>query len=390
MRSDDLKRHWGNTWPVLLIMIPGLVGTGSAGADEVGWSREPDLFAYSLVVSAALSAAVLWRFPLVTFACCAGAVVTYLAVGYPVGPILIAVPVAAAGVAAAWPLRRALTWTGGLGVAVYLAGGIRFGGKPDLDWLATSFTLVAVFTAIGAAVRIRRESEASVRVAQARQAVSEERLRMAQELHDSVGHGLAVIAMQAGVALHVLERSPDRVRESLEAIQAASRESLHGLRAQLGVLRGPEGGDAPREPAPGLADAERLLRRIRGGGLVVAADLRAGDLPPEVDVAAYRIMQESLTNVLRHAGATRARVRASRDAGDLVLEVTDDGRAGGTGTGQGDDSRPGSGIAGMRARAEALGGRLDAGPRPRGGFAVRARLPLTDRSGAADVPGQRS
>src|SRR6266536_1869704 len=158
--------------------------------------------------------------------------------------MLIAVPVAAAGVAVAWPLRRVLVWNGGLGLAVYVAGGIRFGtelaashGMPFLAWLATSFTAVAVPTAIGVAVRVRRESEAGLRAAQALRAVAEERLRMAQELHDSVGHGLAVIAMQAGVALHVLERNPGKARESLEAIQAASRESLHGMRVQLDVLR---------------------------------------------------------------------------------------------------------------------------------------------------------
>ena len=208
---------------------------------------------------------------------------TYLAVGYPVGPILIAVPVAAAGVAVAWPLRRVLVWNGGLGLAVYVAGGVRFGtglaashGMPFLAWLATSFTAVAVPTAIGVAVRVRRESEAGLRAAQALRAVAEERLRMAQELHDSVGHGLAVIAMQAGVALHVLERNPGKARESLEAIQAASRESLHGMRVQLDVLRGPEGDGAPLRPAPGLADADVLLRRIRAGGLEIAADLQAG------------------------------------------------------------------------------------------------------------------
>lgn len=397
VHSFDLKRRWDNVWSVLLILIPGLLGTGRAGEDERGWSREPDLFAYALVVFAALSAAVLRRRPGVTFACCAAAVVTYLAVGYPVGPILIAVPVAAAEVAVAWPLRRALVWNGGLGLAVHVAGGIRFGpelaasqGMPFLAWLTVSFTLVAVPTAIGAAVRIRRESEAGLRTAQAHRAVSEERLRMAQELHDSVGHGLAVIAMQAGVALHVLARNPDKARESLEAIQAASRESLHGMRVQLDLLRGPEGEGAPRRPAPGLADADVLLHRIRTGGLEIAADIQAEDLPPAVDLAAYRILQESLTNVLRHAGVTLARVRVTREGADLVLEVTDNGPASSADPRQGADGRTGSGIAGMRARAEALGGEFEAGPRPEGGFVVRARLPLPDRSSAADVPGSES
>ncbi len=398
MRSYDVKCRWENIWPVLLIMVPGLLGTRSAGEGELGWSREPDLFAYALVVFAALAAAVLRRRPAVTFTCCAAAVVTYLAVGYPVGPILIAVPVATAGVAVGWPLRRALVWNSGLGLAVLVAGGLRFGtdlaagpGMPFLGWLATACTAVAVPTALGAAVRARRESEADVRTAQAQRAVSEERLRMAQELHDSVGHGLAVIAMQAGVALHVLARNPDRARESLEAIQAASRQSLHEMRVQLDVLRGPEGEDAPRQPAPGLADVEVLLGRIRAGGLEIVADFQPGELPPEVDGVAYRILQESLTNVLRHAGvtATPARVRVTREGADLVLEVTDNGPASSADRGQDADGRPGSGIAGMRARAEALGGDFEAGPRPEGGFVVRARLPLP-RSSPADVPGSPS
>ncbi|MFI6763273.1 sensor histidine kinase [Micromonospora sp. NPDC050417] len=410
MRTDDVRRHWETASPVLLILVAGLLGTGSAGADESGWNREPDWFAYTLVVCAALASATSRRRPEVAFGGCGASVVAYLALGYPVGPILIAVPVAAAAAAVGWPLRRALLWNGGLGLAVHLAGAVRFGAElttsdrgPYLDWLVISAAAVALPTAIGVAVRIRRESEIALRVAHARRAVSEERLRMAQELHDSVGHGLAVIAMQAGVALHVLERNPGKARESLKAIQATSRESLHGMRAQLDVLRDPRGEEAPRRPAPGLADAGVLLDRIRTGGLEVTADVRVGDLSPEVDGAAYRVLQESLTNVLRHAGATLAQVRVARQGGDLVLEVADNGRAdpadnavvpaderseGAVGPGSGD--RPGSGIAGMRARVEALGGELAAGPQADGGFAVRARLPLDTRSGTADVPGSPS
>ncbi|RKR92268.1 signal transduction histidine kinase [Micromonospora pisi] len=403
MRTDDLRRHWETASPVLLILVAGLLGTGSAGADESGWNREPDWFAYTLVVCAALASATSRRRPGVAFGGCGASVVAYLALGYPVGPILIAVPVAAAATAIGWPPRRALLWNSGLGLAVHLAGAVRFGAElttsdrgPYLDWLLISSAAVALPTAIGAAVRIRRESEAALRAAHARRAVSEERLRMAQELHDSVGHGLAVIAMQAGVALHVLERDPGKARESLEAIQATSRESLHGMRVQLDVLRGPRGEDAPRRPAPGLAEAGVLLDRIRTGGLEITADVRVGDLPPEVDGAAYRVLQESLTNVLRHAGATLAQVRVARQGGDLVLEVADNGRADPSDerqdgpVGPGGGGRSGSGIAGMRARVEALGGDLAAGPRDDGGFAVRARLPVDTRSGTADVPGSPS
>lgn len=205
---------------------------------------------------------------------------------------------------------------------------------------------------------------------------------MAHELHDSVGHGLAVIAMQAGVALHVLEREPGKVREALEAIRDTSRRSLDGLRAQLEEMREPATDDAPRRPAVGLAELDVLVDRIRAGGLDVRTHIDPtildGRLPPDVDVAAYRIVQESLTNVLHHAAASRAEVRIQRTDGAVVLDVTDNGT---TATQRRSDGS-GTGIAGMRARAHALGGTLDAGPIPDGGFAVHANLPST-----ADVPG---
>jgi signal transduction histidine kinase len=173
----------------------------------------------------------------------------------------------------------------------------------------------------------------------------------------------------------------------LEAIQAASRESLREMRVQLDVWRDPDGDDAPRRPAPGLAEADLLISRIRAGGLEISAELAAPDLPPEVDIAAYRILRESLTNVLRHADATAARVRVRRVGADLVLEVADNGSAAGADAGRGTGGRTGSGIAGMRARAEALGGHLDAGPGPERGFVVRARLPLAvPASAAGDGP----
>ncbi|HJU98326.1 MAG TPA: sensor histidine kinase, partial [Jiangellaceae bacterium] len=232
----------------------------------------------------------------------------------------------------------------------------------------------------GAAVRVRRQSDADVRAAAARRAVSEERLRMAQELHDSVGHELAVIAMQAGVALHVLDRDPLRVREALEAIRATSRVSLDGLRAELDLLRTPLGESAPRRPAAGLADLDVLAERIRAGGVDVETRIDAGGgLPPEIDVAVYRILQESLTNVLRHSGGKVAQVRVDRENGHLVVRVVDDG------PGRADATLPpgaGAGIPGMRARAEELGGTFDAGPRPGGGFVVTARLPVPSGPGS--------
>jgi signal transduction histidine kinase len=178
------------------------------------------------------------------------------------------------------------------------------------------------------------------------------------------------------VALHVLDRDPEQARRSMQAVRLTSHESLESLRAELDALRSPEAVGA-RRPAPGLDDVGRLAERVRAGGVAVDVDIDPGlpAVPPAVDAVAYRILQESLTNVLRHAGAATARIRVRDEGRLLLLDVTDNGRgAPAAGPGIGDGT--GTGIRGMRAQAETLGGTLDAGPRPSGGFAVTARLPL--------------
>jgi signal transduction histidine kinase len=228
------------------------------------------------------------------------------------------------------------------------------------------------------AVKARRDAAADVRAEQARRASYEERLRLTQEVHDVVGHGLAVIAMQAGVALRMLDRDQTRVRQALEAIRATSRDALDSVRAELAAVREPARPGLPLRPATGLADLPTLAARIRSTGLPVEIDgtITGLNLAVEADRSAYRIVQESLTNVLRHGGpGATARVRVALDADTLRLEVTDTGR--GTAPGA-----AGQGIDGMRARAEALGGSLEAGPALGGGFAVRARLPVSTRVAA--------
>jgi signal transduction histidine kinase len=212
-------------------------------------------------------------------------------------------------------------------------------------------------------------------------------------VHDVAGHGFAVIAMQAGVALRAIKDDRaahlDGVRTALEGIRATSREALEGLRAEIEALQ--QGQDAPLRPGSGLADLPALVDRIRSSGLPLtvhngrdAHDGYDDEMPVEVDRAAYRIVQESLTNVLRHAGAdVTAWIDIRREGGALRIEVTDTGRGGLAGGGFGVGAGEGRGIAGMRARAEMLGGTLDAGPAPGGGFTVRATLPLdTTVSGA--------
>ncbi|WP_166352813.1 sensor histidine kinase [Phytoactinopolyspora limicola] len=382
-RLGDLRKRWGrDLWPVPCVLVPGMFGTRPAGADQVDWSRAPDVGAYLLVIVAAAAMAAHRRRPEVTLLVAGAAVVTYLLVGYPFGPILVALPLAAFGVAHAWPVRRAVTWNAALCLAAITAGGVRFGAEvfsgDALEHLAgagATVLVIAAPTAIGAALRIRQESEAGLRAAHARRAVSEERLRMAQELHDSVGHGLAVIAMQAGVALHVLDREPGKVRASLEAIRDASRQSLDSLRAELQVLRSPDAGTdgsaAPRRPASGVGDLAVLAERVRAGGLAVEIDVQVAELPAEIDQGVHHIVQESLTNTLRHGAARHASVRVWIELGAVHVDVSDDGTAASTG-----EPSSGMGISGMRSRAAKLNGELSAGPAPNGGFTVRARLPL--------------
>jgi signal transduction histidine kinase len=224
--------------------------------------------------------------------------------------------------------------------------------------------------------RSRRERAAE----QARRRADDERLRVARELHDVVSHSIAMINFRAGVALHVLERRPEQAREALTAIRQASAGALQELRATLGVLRQPAGGERSQASLPGLAQLEELVAGAAGAGPPVAlvVDGEPADLPPAVDLAAYRVVQESLTNVVRHAGAARATVRVAFGPADLVVEVTDDGVGA-----PADLSSGGHGIAGMRERVAALGGELQAGPGPLGGFRVRARLPLVGAQGNA-------
>jgi signal transduction histidine kinase len=362
------------------LLVIGVAGTRAAGHAQPGAPRAVDHAVYLLVVVAAGSLLLRRRAPWVGLALDTAAVGVYLAAGYPYGPILLTVPAMAFGLAMVWPRRRA-AWAVGGGLLVLVGATVVRGvyaedgdAWPQLvrNWLVWS-TIVAALFAIGASARVRRESTAGVRAEQARRAASEEQLRMAQELHDVVGHGLAVIAMQAGVALHVLDREPEKVRESLEAIRTMSRESLEGLRTELAQLRAGSGEAPERRPLPGLADVAVLVQRIRDGGVDVRLDAPpVGEVPTPVGAAAYRIVQESLTTVLRHAGADHATVVLRAQDGDLVVEVEDSGR----GSLATDGNPDGNGIRGMRERAEALGGRLSAGPRTNGGFRVRAVLPL--------------
>jgi signal transduction histidine kinase len=242
-----------------------------------------------------------------------------------------------------------------------------------------SVIAIAVVPAmIALLVRSRRESEREVREQERRRYAYEERLRIARDVHDVVGHSLAVITMQAGVALHLLDKEraghprPDQVASSLEAIKKTSREALAELRTTLEVFRADA--EEPRSPLPGLDRLDDLIDGLRSAGRdVTLIREQSGDdlqeVPAAVDHAAFRIIQESLTNIVRHAPAAHATVRLTRQAGTLTIDVYDDGPA---------VSVPpdGNGIRGMRERARAVGGAVRVSVREPSGLAVRADLPL--------------
>ncbi|RCV52440.1 two-component sensor histidine kinase [Marinitenerispora sediminis] len=220
------------------------------------------------------------------------------------------------------------------------------------------------------------------RDAHARAVLAEERSRIARELHDVVAHHVSVMTVQATAGRRVIARSPDRARQALEDIEETGRQALSEMRRIVGVLRTSASADADRGPQPGLADIPDLLAQVRETGLAVALRTEgvARALPPGLELTLYRVVQESLTNVLKHAGPDAAAEVALRfEPGAVSVRVEDDG-AGPPGGARGGDE-PGHGLLGMRERVSLFGGDLEAGPRPGGGFSVRARVP-ENRSGA--------
>ena len=220
-------------------------------------------------------------------------------------------------------------------------------------------------------VEQRAEEAERTRDEAARRRAMEERLRIARELHDSLTHSISVIQVQAGVAVHLARKRGEDVPPALLAIQEAGADATRELRATLGVLRSEQDGDGS-----GLGQLDHLVARARAAGLPVTVNVTGEQrpLPPEADQAAYRIVQEALTNVSRHAGHARASVHLHYTQESLSVQIVDDGK--GTVTSAGSrPSGPGLGLVGMRERVAALGGLLEAGPRDDGGFQVRAELP---------------
>ncbi|MFE6662293.1 sensor histidine kinase [Streptomyces sp. NPDC057697] len=399
-------RHWPRAHPlaldaalalaVLVAMIAGSFTHPVAGEGLAFAGRTPSVSSLLLMVCAAV--ALIWRRrrPLAVLSVTAGLTVVQLVRSDPPTSVVVSTVIALYTVAAR--TDRPTTWRVGLlTMAVLTAAAMLFGHAP---WYSQEnfgvFAWTGMAGAAGDAVRSRRafidaireraERAERSRDAEARRRVAEERLRIARDLHDVVAHHIALVNVQAGVAAHVMDRRPDQAKEALAHVREASRSALDELRATVGLLRQSGDPEAPTEPAPGLAVLDGLVETVRRAGLpveVVCADRRP-PLPAAADLAAYRVIQEALTNVRKHAGpGAKAEVSVVRVGGTAEITVIDNGSGSG---GDGGDGG-GHGLLGMRERVTALGGTLTAGPRYGGGFRVHAILPVEARTVEPGEPG---
>lgn len=355
--------------------------------DELHEAGPGDL---ALAVLVAAPIAVRRRFPLSALSFSCVAIFVLVVSNAPEGATPLAVGVLVYSIAAWAPLPRAIA---GLGILCSTLIALRmFGGHLTFVDVGFNFAMYAIVWAVGVAVRARRESTAArLREANERaemlaqrsaRAVAEERLRIAQELHDVVAHSISVIAVQAGVGTHFLDERPDESRAALEAIGRTSRATLGELRRLLGVLRGDDG-DRSHAPAPTLDDLPALIEEMRALGLPITYEI---DGEPDADhraieMSAYRVVQEALTNVVKHAGPTsRVVVRIDHRPDHLRVRIEDDGRGAAVPAisvdAPGDLPSGHHGLLGMRERVDVWGGELTSGPRPTGGFAVCATFPF--------------
>lgn len=389
--SDESERPsllWGGDrrrlpWLSTLV-VTAFVQIGTGFAAKAQPDRVPlDAAAHLLLLAGSLLLLLRHRAPRVVAFGTAGATTVYLASGYPYGPVFLTVALGCFAAIVAGARRAAWTavglmWAGHLLIAHWLYRWLPPAGDTAAPWGQELIVLawVAAIVAGAELVRVRREhimQMRAARVAAERRRADEERLRIARELHDVLAHSLSVINVQAGVGLALLDNDPEQARTALTAIKGASKEALGEVRQVLDTLRGQ--GRAPRSPAPGLDRLNELAAQAKSAGLDVRVTREGAEsaLPAGADIAAFRILQEALTNIVRHSGARTARVHLARSPAELLIQVDDDGPATSGGLPSG-----GNGLVGMRERAAALGGTVEAGPRPDGGFTVRAVLPLRD------------
>lgn len=355
--------------------------------------QAPGSTATTVAILFLASVPIAWRRvrPVTVFALTLSALLLHEILGYPEAPMMG--PFVAIYAVGAYARPPTSTIAAATGIGAYLAARIvnviRF-GQPVISLLPAAAIPVLLFV-LGRSVRRTREyagrlEEEAVllereREERERRAVEEERARIARELHDIVAHNVSTMVVQAGGARRVLARDPGRASEALHSVEESGRDSLVEMRRLLGVLRSDHEGNGPLEPRPGAERLEDVARKVREAGLEVDLTIEGErrPLPAGVGLAVYRIVQESLTNTLRHGRARRARVVVRYGRSEVELEITDDGR-GAEATTARTDGRA-QGLIGMRERATLLGGEFEAGPLPGGGFAVRARLPIEAASG---------
>jgi signal transduction histidine kinase len=389
-----LPRRWRGAAGVALVTVLAVAGA-YVEANPVHHygglhlTSHPPLAAYLLLAVPAL--ALIWRNsrPVAVLGLAVGGAVGWAALGQIDGAALVPVIVGVYWVALTRPRRIAVAagFAGALAIFVTegLLGPFGWFGGPN----ATMWPELLAAGAVGAAVAARRqwlaaEGDRAARAEQAREEesrrrVDAERMRIARELHDVVAHSMAMINVQATAASMQLANDPAGAAEAIQAIRSASKSGLRELRAILQVLRQADGASVA-VPARDMRAIAALVEATSAAGTPVTLDAAKPPvpLPPPVALAAYRIVQESLTNVVRHAGRVATTVRLRQDGGYLYVDVVNDGGAAPAAVSDG----TGAGLAGMRERAAALGGTLDAGSRPGGGFAVRARLPVTPADSA--------
>ena len=339
---------------------------------------------YALALLHTLPLAARRRFPGAVLALCVATGLAVAALGLPPVVLGLAILVAVYSVAAYGGRWLALA---GLAAAELGSAAIQLTpGRFQAPTVISNGLVIGAAWLLGHFVGVRRAYTARLeqtaeleraRAELARQAVADERLRLARELHDVVAHSISVIAVQSGVGAHIANTQPQEAAKALAAIEATSRAALTELRRLLGVLRQEGEPQGSLAPVPGLADLDTLLAELAKAGLAVRLRIEgtASPLPAGVDLSAYRIVQEALTNVVKHAGPASAQVTVGYHDQDVTVEVTDDGRGSTPPTGDG-RARVGHGLIGMRERVAAFGGDLEAGPRPGGGFRVAARLPF--------------
>ncbi|MBA0047671.1 sensor histidine kinase [Mycobacteroides sp. LB1] len=379
--------HRPRTWLVPLV-VAAIQVVGSAGSrhqhPDMGW-RELDWFAYLLLVSGPIALLARRRYPYAVLLIVIAVTVAYPLAGFGFGPIFISLVVAFLAAATQGP--RWLTYpVPFLGWAAVMWGvpWIRGDNPPPSIALTATAAWLLVLVGVAEAIRQRRvavEARRQRRASIAREAQTDRerretdaRLALARELHDVLAHSLSMINVQSSVALELIDEQPERAGSALGAIKDASRQAISDVHSLVAALRTEAG--VPVAPTSGVTDLDALVSTARAAGLVVTTHVTgACPLPAVIDVAAGRIVQEALTNVVRHSSATEAVVAITYQAAEIDVAVEDPGpaRLGATTSG-------GTGIAGMRERARALSGSLTAQPLPDGGFVVRARLPIGAQS----------